>query len=163
MVERQWKMMDFWSNIFWILIFPDSWEGEEIDLKATKNQKSNILINPRRPLVRILLLNCLKCLNLPIFEGLKLLSTYLIKLLHLVDFSCWGPKVRFLGLSRGSFGSNLRDEIASTLLQLKAEDFSFTLQTNLWGSSQDICSVSSSVPSEIPSQTLHLKLSVEKY
>ena len=53
MAERQWKMMDFETK-FELWIFPDSLEGEEIDSKATKIQKSNILINLRRPLVRIL-------------------------------------------------------------------------------------------------------------
>ena len=28
MAERQWKLMDFWSKIFWCLIFPDSWGCE---------------------------------------------------------------------------------------------------------------------------------------
>ena len=99
MWHRKWlKGSEKWwtfEAIFRILIFPDSWEGEEIDLKATKNQKSNILINPRRPLVRISLLNCLKCLNLPIFEGLKLLSTN--KLAAFSGIFLLGPKVRFLG------------------------------------------------------------------
>ena len=45
-----------------------------------------------------------------------------------MDFSCWGPKVRFLGYLGAILGQNLRDEIASTL-QLKAEDFSFTDKT----------------------------------
>ena len=44
-----------------------------------------------------------------------------------MDFSCWGPKVRFLGYLGAILGQNLRDEIASTL-QLKAEDFSFTME-----------------------------------
>ena len=39
-----------------------------------------------------------------------------------------GPKVRFLGYLGANFGpKTLRDEIASTL-QVKAEDFSFTME-----------------------------------
>ena len=107
MWHRKWlKGSEKWwtfEAIFWILIFPDSWEDEEIDLKATKNQKSNILINPRRPLVRNLLLNCLKCLNLPIFEGLKLLRTN--KLAAFSGLFLLGTKSSIFGLSRGNFGS----------------------------------------------------------
>ena len=32
-------------------------------------------------------------------------EAYVIKLLHLVDFSCWGPKVRFFGYLGANFGS----------------------------------------------------------
>ena len=104
MWHRKWlkgseKLWTF-EAIFWILIFPDSWEGEEIDLKATKNQKSNILINPRRPLVRISLLNCL---NLPIFEGLKLLRTN--KIAAFSGIFLLGTKGSIFGPSRGKFGS----------------------------------------------------------
>ena len=73
MAERQWKLMDFWSKLSYYLIITDSWGGE-IDSKATKIQKSNILITLRRPLVRISLFKLLKCLNLLILKVWSLLA-----------------------------------------------------------------------------------------
>ena len=55
--------------------------------KATKSQESNILVKPKKTTSKNFII---KCLNLPIFKGLKLV--YLINWLHLVDFSCWDQK-----------------------------------------------------------------------
>ena len=135
--ENAWKAVKndgFLKQNFELWIFPDSLEGEEIDSKAMKIQKSNNLINPRRPLVRNLLLNCLKCLNLPI---LRVWSSYLIKLLHLVDFSCWGPKVRFLGYLGAILGQTLETRFASTLQTKSVEKFKTICSGKLcsWGDS----------------------------
>ena len=102
------------SEKWWILkqnlrtlIFPDSLEDENFDSKATKIQKSNILINLRRPLVRI----CVIIDKMSKFTYFWRFEAYLIKLLHLVDFSCWGPKVRFLGYLGAILGQTLEVEI----------------------------------------------------
>ena len=58
--------------------------------KATKSQESNILVKPKKTTSKNFIVKFIKCLNLPIFKGLKLV--YLINLLHLVDFSCWDQK-----------------------------------------------------------------------
>ena len=61
--------------------------------KATKSQESNILVKPKKTTSKNFIVKFIKCLNLPIFKGVKLV--YLINLLHLVEFSCWDQKFDF--------------------------------------------------------------------
>ena len=99
------------------------------------------------------------------FEGLKpacLLIEYLILLNKAAAFSglfLLGPNVQFLGYLEAYFGSKTL-ETRSPLhytLKLKISALHFKLAC---GEVQTICSVSSSVPEEIPSQTLHFKLNL---
>ena len=94
MVERQRNQMDFLTKLEFLL-FQILKKETKIDRKPRSVRKSNNLRTLRRELVRILLFILMKCLNLLIFEGLKL-----IKLLHFVDFSCWA-KILIFGLFLG--------------------------------------------------------------
>ena len=123
-VERQWKMIGFETK-FWTLIFPDSLEGEEIQFQSHKDSEIEYFRKPKKTTSKdfVVIIDIMSK-----FTYLWRFEAYLIKLLHLVDFSCWGPKVRFLGYLRAILGQTL--ETRSPLhynLKLKISALHFKL------------------------------------